>query len=94
MYVFWSLFIFIHNFTIVNIQYKRGQRPKEACKHDIYLQFRNKITDSILFSEGQSIVLWLKHFVITLHRRGLVTPPFPLSDFLLSISVFFVLFLV
>ena len=57
------LFIFIGTFTVCRIISGFGQltfsitSTEKACKHDIYQQFRNEITDSILFSGGQSVLL-------------------------------------
>ena len=45
----------------------------------IYLQFRNEITDSILFNEGQSVFLWSKFCYSSQKGIGYNTLPLPPS---------------
>ena len=60
VYFHWQFYSLPNNFWFRSLLTFSITSTEKACKHDIYLQFRNEMIDSILFSGGQSVLLWLK----------------------------------
>ena len=57
VYFHWQCYSLLKNFWFLLLLTFSITSTEEACKHDIYPQFRNEVTDSILFSGAQSVLL-------------------------------------
>ena len=58
VYFLWQFYSLLKNFWFRPLLTFSITSTEKACKHNIYPQFRNEMIDSILFSGGQSVLLW------------------------------------